>query len=97
MNDQQACRERGTELFEIKEGFETNGKRYESLLIRLTAIGNRLVDESGVESGMQNKIPEPASKPMLPGGITDFQHIVNGFSKLADRLEQQISKLEKII
>lgn len=95
MNDQQACRERGTDLFEIKESLDRIGKRYSESLNRLNSIGNRLKDDSGAINMSQEKRVSPDLP--TPGAISDFQRIVDGYSSLADGFESTISKLEKII
>lgn len=90
-------RERGTELFEIKEGLERNGKELSDILNRVTAIGNKFIDESSCEVkevGRAN--PNGDIGPRL-GAIGEFQNIVTGYDSLLSRLREQITKLEKII
>lgn len=91
----QAMRERGTDLSEIKESFDRIGKRYAELLNRLNAIGNRLKDDSGAINGG----PERKISPELPvpGAISEFQKVLDQYSGIADGFESTISKLEKII
>jgi hypothetical protein len=92
---EQTARERGSDLFEIVQGLHERGKAFESLLGRLTTIGNKLVDESGIESG--EKQVALANKPSQPGTISSLQSCTYGFEQLANKFETQIVKLEKII
>lgn len=93
-----ANRERGTDLFEIVNGLQSQGKMFDSLLSRLITIGNKLSDESNDErkekSEPGNLAPKPAPRP---GAVTELNNCVYGYTNLVERFEAQISKLEKII
>lgn len=91
----QACRERGTELFEIKESFDRIGKRLSETLGRLNSVGNRLFDDSGAINAAEEK--RTIADIQNPGAISDFKKILDGYTTLANAFENQISKLEKII
>lgn len=95
MNDQ-ACRERGTELFEIKESMSSVGKRLYSSLERISHVGNKLYDDSGAINGADIK-KAPTADLIVPGTISDFKKMVEEFSVLANAFEIQVTKLEKLI
>ena len=92
-----ANRERGSDLFEIVEGLQQNGKTFESLFNRLVAIGNKLVDDSGSGDKDSGNVLQPANKPSMPGTISSLNNCVTGFTQLAKKFETHIMKLERII
>lgn len=96
MVTEQACRERGTEMYETYESLKSTGNHFDSLLSRLQALGNKLWDDSSdLKAGPLSK--EPNNRIVAPGAISDFNRCASGLKELAERFETQIIKLEKII
>ena len=93
----QACRERGTELYEILEKFKQHGNMLDSLLMRLTVVGHKLWDESSELKAEVKLKQEPETRVTVPGAIADFNKISYGFTEMTNRFETQIQKLEKLI
>lgn len=97
MVTEQACRERGTELYEVIEKFRQHGNMFDAMLMRITAVGNKLWDESS-EIKTEGKLKqEPANSIMVPGAINSLNNCSYGFTELITKFETQISKLEKLI
>ena len=92
-----ANREKKPELHEIHYGLQEQGKRLQDALSRLTAIGNRLEDESNIPKG-EAKEPTPLqSKPILPGLNTDLNNTLIGYRECITYIENQLSKIERHI
>jgi len=88
-------REKGSELYEIIEKLNQRGQRLEKLANRLNQVNCKLMDESGNE-----KAQDPANKtisPYPPGHLSSLNSCADGFEVMADRIEREIGKLEKII
>ncbi len=91
----QPSREKGTELYEIIMSLNERGQRFEKLASRLNIIGSRLFDDSHPESKSVTKDNEPLPYP--PGHLSSLHTCAKGFEVMADRIEREISKLEKFI
>lgn len=67
--------------------------RMEKNSVRLTAIGNKLIDESGMPK--EGQPPQPS--PYSPGIISGFNSLLDRLSELNRQHDAQISKLEDLI
>lgn len=85
--------ETASELFNIHESFNDQGKRLLDVLNRLVNIGNKLSDDSGMEKicGAEPKLERQ------PGIIANLYNEIDGFRSLNNNLETVVSKLEKFI
>ena len=67
--------------------------RMEKNSVRLTAIGNKLIDESGMIK--EGQPPQPS--PYSPGVISGLNSLLDRMSELNRQHDTQLSKLENII
>lgn len=95
MSSEQPMREKGTELYEIIMTLNERGQRFEKLASRLNIISSRLLDDSHPEGKSVTKENEPMPYP--PGHLSSLYTCAKGFDVMADRIEREISKLEKFI
>jgi hypothetical protein len=94
--DAQANRERGSDLFEIHDKLQQNGKELEGIVSRFLSIGEKL---EAVESKKNPKI-EPDLQPLVkrpPGRITDLYMDADGWRQLNQTLGTVCSKMERIL
>ncbi len=95
---EQSARERQPELKEVHYKLQEQGKRLDDCLNRLTAIGNRLFDQSMV---LQSKshVPEGESKgkETVPGLVHDLHVTAEGYDIIITRVQDALTKIEKFI
>ena len=82
-----------TEIEQLGQKLSEQLDRMEKNSVRLTAIGNKLVDESGM---LKEGLP-PQSSPYSPGVISGLNLLLDRLSELNRQHDAQISKLENLI
>lgn len=90
-----ASREKQPELFEIHFVLQEQGKRLSECVSRLSAIANRLEDESQCKLSSESEAPPTETR--LPGITADLNRDVDGYKGLISQIERQLSKIERHI
>lgn len=86
----------GTFLAGLHTAFIEQGERLEKNIQRLVILGNKLSDDSG-SIKEEDRSAEKRVESINPGSLRELQNDVDGFRKLNAAIENQLSKLEKLI
>lgn len=91
--DGQANRERGSDLFEIHDKMQQNGKELDGIVSRFLSIAEKLEAEN--EKIKEPDLPASLSRP--PGRISDLYVDAEGWRQLNQKLGTVCSKMERIL
>jgi hypothetical protein len=94
MDSSTPSRERGSDLFEIHDQMQANGKTMEEIVSRLSMISDRMeASDEIVKSIIGPDAPQPKR---IPGRITDLYNDAEGWKQLNQRLGTICSKLDRL-
>lgn len=94
MNDV-ANRERGSDLFEIHDKMQQNGKEMEGIVNKLLSISEKLEVTEHEKVKETGDLPGVLKRP--PGRITDLYLDSDGWKQLNQRLGAICAKMERLL